>query len=957
MILKMRKMRILISALLAMCCVSASAGSVLAETADANAVMPIAEEVTEQTNETEQFTSVTDLGLKDDSYIKYLEQHKDAPLSAENIIYNAGDFVLESAPLEFEVSVQAEGWYAVGMSYAALESKMGDFRIGVKIDGDFPYLKAGKFKFARMWKDEDAKQLKDAADNEYAAQQVPYMDYAYSEAIDETVENGDRFLVYLTAGVHRVTLVPVDCKIKLEYFKFASTASKEKYNAPADKSEYYKGEPIVLEAEKSKVKSSHFFVGKSDTSSTMVTPQSPDRSLINYIGGGNWKTVGETIVWETPELKAGYYNIGFSFRQNTVIGGKSYRTLLIDGEVPFLEAEKVGFKFDDLWQHSLFSDDKDTPYLIYLSEGKHEISLKVTSGDIGQVRTLLTKAVGDMGDLYVDMTKITGETVDIYRDYDLFRQIGDMEERLTTIRADLKEAGDLLLKITGEKSGSNYSVINNMIEAIDQMLENKFEAHRHKSYYYSNYCSVSSVLQELRSMPLDLDKIVLVAPNEEEPFAEYGFFKKMTFGIKRFIVSFTKDYDSISTSASGATESITLWVSWGRDQAQVLNAMVERSFTPKTKIQVNIKLVNASIIQAILSGKGPDCRLQQARSEPINLAMRGALLDLTKYDDYKEVLSRFFEGADTPYWYKGGLYAIPDTQSFNMLFYRKDILAEYGIEVPKTWEEFDLAAKLLTRNNMTVCFPNAVVTDAVTGGGVGAATIYPTFLMQHDVPLYSEDGMSTNLRSSEAMEVFEKWTNYYTKMKFPISLDFYNRFRTGTTPLGVAGYSLYTTLKAAAPEIEGLWGFTVIPGVERADGTISHASAGGGTGCSILEMAENPDGAWEFLKWWTEADTQLSYSNELESILGPTGRVTLSNVEAVKGLTWDEGAIDDIMAAWEEVEEVPEYPGSYYVARSIYQAYWNVVSANKNTKDMLMKFGKEADDEIARKWKQYADRG
>ena len=69
-----------------------------------------------------------------------------------------------------------------------------------------------------------------------------------------------------------------------------------------------------------------------------------------------------------------------------------------------------------------------------------------------------------------------------------------------------------------------------------------------------------------------------------------------------------------------------------------------------------------------------------------------------------------------------------------------------------------------------------------------------------------------------------------------------------------------------------------------------------------------------------------------------------------------ETMIEELLDAWEEVEEIPEYPGSYYVSRSIYQSFWNVVNASTNTKDTLIKFGKEADDEISRKWEKYTNR-
>ena len=245
---------------------------------------------------------------------------------------------------------------------------------------------------------------------------------------------------------------------------------------------------------------------------------------------------------------------------------------------------------------------------------------------------------------------------------------------------------------------------------------------------------------------------------------------------------------------------------------------------------------------------------------------------------------------------------------------------------------------------------------AQVNAGVGSVNIFPSLLLQNGLSLYTEDGKSTNLLSADVMTVFGKWTDYYSKMKFPVTLDFYNRFRVGTTPLGIAVYTTYTTLKVAAPELDGLWGFTAVPGTVRQDGSISRASSGGGTGCFILKSTKAPQKAWEFLKWWTSADTQLSYSNDIESVIGPAGRVAVANVEAIKGLSWDTGMLDELLSAWSQVEEIPEYPGSYYVSRSIYQSFWNVVNANKNTKDMLMKYGREANEEISRKWKQYQSR-
>ena len=47
-----------------------------------------------------------------------------------------------------------------------------------------------------------------------------------------------------------------------------------------------------------------------------------------------------------------------------------------------------------------------------------------------------------------------------------------------------------------------------------------------------------------------------------------------------------------------------------------------------------------------------------------------------QFKDIDEVLGWFQDGAETPYYYKDGLYGLPDTQSFYLMFYRTDILEE-----------------------------------------------------------------------------------------------------------------------------------------------------------------------------------------------------------------------------------------------------------------------------------------
>ena len=900
---------------------------------------------TESEPQTDATTIETDASYE--AYLSALPSLEQAQTVAETAV----SAVFGKDPVTITVEVPADGLYTIGMEYKATERKTAPLEVALTVDGNVPYDALNALEFPRMWT--NTGEIKtDGQGNQIPMEQIPYEDFYRNVALNTSGWDADPYLIALTAGTHTVTITPVSGNFEIKSFFFGVKDEAPAYQAPSDTDLYYDGNMVVLEGEAADLTNSFWITVKSDVTTPKVTPHDAEKNVLNYVGG-NWKTSGDTVVWTTPELEAGYYQIGFSYRQNTVIGSSSYRALKIDGELPFAEAGALAFQYDNSWQRQFFADkETDTPYLVYLDEGKHEISLTVTQGTMSDVTALLRDAVAVLGDLYMDIVMITGESVDIYRDYELFKQIPDMESRINDSMEKLNQSLVLLEKASKSTSGSHAGVIKAMVQVLDQMMKNKYSAHR----YTSSYCSLSATLSEMRDMPLDIDQIYLTKPGDSLP-KQAGFFSNIGFSIHRLAASFYLDYNNVSGAKEGQ-QTIDIWVNWGQDQAQVLNSL-NQTFTEKTGIAVNLKIVNATIVQAVLSGKGPNVILQHNRSEPVNLAMRGVLRELSSFPDYEEVLERFMPGAEDPYYYKGELYALPDTQNFYMMFIRTDIFEQFGLEIPKTWEEFEEVTKILARNNLDASIPyTQIASTTATNAGIGSLSLFPSLVMQRGLSLYAEDGKSTTLSTPEIIQVFTDWTDFYTKLKIPVTVDFYNRFRTGTCPMGVAVYSTYNTLKATAPEIEGMWTMVPIPGTVQEDGTINQASTGGGTSCAILKStSEKEKAAWEYLKWWTDTETQTNYSMTVESILGPTGRVAISNAEAMlDGLSWEDDAATQLEAAWRQVKEVPEVPGSYYIARSIDHSFWNVVNAGKIPKDMLNKWGLEVDREIERKWKQYENR-
>ncbi|MBQ3052499.1 MAG: extracellular solute-binding protein [Clostridia bacterium] len=871
---------------------------------------------------------------------------------------NALVWLSDKDAINIPVMVANAGLYEIQVTYFVIDESGANVDFSLKIDGVSPFPVAEKLDFTCMWKDADGKN-KDDVGNEYAPEQVQVREYNTTVLYDPAGGISEDLQFAFTAGQHTITIEKDQGYIAIAEISLVAPKEiksysdvKKDYKAAGYKN--YDGKVITIEAEDAIKKSVKSLVPKCDNSSANIRPREVSKSVMNYIGASNWKTPREEIQWEFNVEKAGLYRIGFNYKQDQIIDGISYRWLKVDGKTPFEEAKNVKFEYNTDWAFTVL-DNGEEDCLIYLDEGKHTISLAGTMGETDFAYDILEGMVEKIGNFYLDIVTITGSSPDKNRDYDLHKQIPNFVENLESYRDTLNDLAAGMKALSGKRSSQYIAAINDMSRILNSMCEDSYKAHIYVADYFTKYTTLGTWLSEMKSMPLSLDCIQLTGADVEFDSREAGFFEGLAFGTKRLLVSFGDEYSRIS-HVSGEGETIKIWVNWGRDQATVLNSLIQESFTPQTGINVNLELTNASIINGMLAGIAPDLSLHMARTEPVNLAMRGALYDLKNFDDYEEIMKRFGDSAGMPYQYKNGAYALPDTQAFYIMYYREDILADFGLKVPETWEDFIDVTTSLQHNNLQVGLPYTQISAATTvNTGVGGLNLFAGILQQHGGSLYDEKQTQAMLTSPTSFKAFTFWTDLYTKYRIPTVQSFYNRFRAGTTPLGIEPYNIYTTISDAAPEIDGKWSIALVPGVKDENGKVNHTVSGSGTGCGILKHSENKEAAWEFLKWWTSADIQLRYNNNIESILGAISRVTTANVEAFSRMSWDKEHLATLLEQRTWIKEVPEVPGSYYLSRSVDQAFWDVYNNDANPKDTLTKWDKIADSEIQRKIAQYAD--
>lgn len=862
---------------------------------------------------------------------------------------------LEGDGIVYGFNTEKAGAYCIQIEYKPLKAQEKSVEIGFLLDGQYPFEDAKSIKLPRYWENDGGKRITDNGD-EIAPHQKESFLVSRVMLRDAVGLNNEPLAVLLESGSHTLEIKLVNEALLIFEVKLVALNAPEKYERYIEKTKKpaegeNKGECVVIEGEDAVYKTSKSIVAKSDGSCANVSPNNAFKNVLNFIGSDSWANNGDSIVWSLDIPCDGMYTVGFNYRQNYVLDGYSYRRLEIDGEIPFYEASQIGFAYNTTFENTVFADKNGNPYELYLTKGKHTFSLTVTMGPLCELNGELADVVLELGSIYRKITMVVGENADANRDYNLFGQISGLKEQLEKCSKNLKRISADICSLSGVRSNSSSVVLQNMANVIDRMLKNPFRATDYKTDYYNNYCSMGSVLYEMRKTALDIDTITF--SQEGNSGQKVSFVKRTLFSFGRFFASFVSDYSDLTVKENNKDE-ISLWINWGRDQAQVLNSLIDESFTPESHIKVNVKLTNASLIQSMLSGNGTDIYLRMPRSQPVNMAIRGALYDLSEFDDYNEVEERFMPTATVPYRFNNGIYALPDTQTFFIMFYRKDIFEELGLAVPKTWDEFIKVMTVISRNNMQVGIPYTQFNGAaVADEGIGALNLFASFVLQNGGKIYNEKLTETTFDAPVTLEAFKTWVSLYTEYKMPVTFDFYNRFRSGEMPLAIQPYTQYTTLSVAALEINGLWGMAPVPATVLPDGTENRTVTGGGTGSVILNNSKHKKSAWEFLKWWTDADTQANYVDEIESILGVAARQPTANREALKKLSWENDDLEILLEQWSYVEEVPEIVGSYDTSRSLDQAFWSVYNNSTNPRDTLSKWGDTVNSEISRKRAEY----
>lgn len=900
-------------------------------------------------------------------------------VSIETVAGRDGVLVMdETGYVEYTFEVQTAGLYVLGVDYCALQGKSGRIERSIYINGELQYDEAANASLDRIYiddvadpSDHDNYFVTDSAGNQSRPTQKEIYDWVDGSYFSDSSGSYDGALKFkLERGVNTIRIESVRESVAISGLYFYTVSSSRSYSEWLTQMEQsgaaLDGTELIekIQAEYPYRKNNSQLYASTDRSSAGTEPPASNVLKKNTIGGENWDTVGQWVEYQVNVPKAGLYKLNIRYKQNFNSGLFSSREITVNGEYAFDESASVRFPYASGWETMSPKDSYGDDLLFYFEEGVNTIRIKAVMGDMAEIVNAVDNLVRTLQSDYRSILVITGSTPDENQDYNL-------DEVLPEVISDFRAQADLLSTIreqleslVGTDSGQQSAQLRAVINDLYAWNEDPDSIPMQIDQINSDISTLGDFMMTCRTQPLEIDWIEVAEPEYKGESSEPNFFESFWHQVKLFFSSFNSSLNTISGEGHDEyADKATAWVVTSRDYAIVMRETIDRGFVDTYGIDLTLELYPGILTSSILAGEVSDAFLSLPQANVIDYAARDVLYPLNFFVTH----DRTFTNSDTEQSYTvqvegfndikprfvsamwGGAtleketdisltYGVPETVNFGVFYYRTDIVEEYGLEIPSTWEDYYDLIPVLQKYSMEIGAPAiAATTKVITGTqivGLSAAQFTQSdffgppveyWLYQMGGTKYKNGGREVNFDSELYLELFSKMNDFYTLYKCPIVYDAQNRFKSGEMPFIYGTMVTWTSLSVNCPEITGLWTMAPYPGVENDDGSINNVITPMVTYSVILADAANKDNAWTFIQWWTDASAQETYGREYESVTGQTAKYASANTEAFASAPWTAAELEVLTSQLQNLRPVEVCVGDYLSLRYLQFAQNEVI--------------------------------
>lgn len=847
-----------------------------------------------------------------------------------------------------KIDVKETGLYYLNFDYLSYDTSILPIKLSLMLDGEFPFYECRGLELETTWVLPEEKTY-DRYDNEIATVPNKQVQWENKYLMDSSYRHSQPLALELTKGTHEITF-----HIKEGSVLFGAITLEAPYEVPAySGSDVAVGNNLIqIEAEEVSYSndSSIHAVTEYDTN---LSPYKVTDTALNTLDSDSFQYAGQKVSYEFSVEEAGYYNIALNYRQSDKTDFPVFVDVAIDGTIPNTEFKSYAFDYTTKYRTETLQDEDENNLSVWLEEGIHTISFTINNDNIRNILEELDVIMSGINDLALEITKVAGTNSDKYRDLKLSKYIPNIEETLYGYAAKLYELQDSVRQYTN--TTKSIATLSSMSIAAEQLIslakepdEIPYRVAELSSSVNSANHYLANTIDNLIKNNLALDRIYLCQEDAKLP-KKTGIIKAAWMNLKRFITSFTdQDYSASNTDP----EHLQVWVNRSSQYVEIMQKMIDESFTKETGIEVDISIMpdQYKLVLTNTSGDAPDVATGINYTIPYELGIRGALCDLTQFEGFQEAASAYEPGIFMSSVIGDSIYAMPETMNFWVMFYRSDVLDKLDIQVPNTWEDVISILPELQMRGLNFYYQ--------TAGMQALRHFHGTTPMinQYNGNLYYETAQDgTAFGSVNSIDGFTFLTDLFTIYDLPVNVDsFYQHFRNGDIPIGIADYAAYNLLVNAAPELENSWDISLVPGVEQEDGSVTRYMCGGAESTVIFQSEEEREQkAWEFVQWWSSAEVQAEFGQTLQITYGSEYMWPTANLDAFMNLPWDTQAKETILEQASWILDPVRVPGTYLMERELSNAFNDIVGNGDTAQTRIDEAVKIINREIGRKLEEF----
>ena len=881
----------------------------------------------------------------------------------------------------YYVNVEKAGMYTLNVDYMSTGNSLSDFTVSVKVNKKQPYSEMKTIALPLQWtdvenpdtyvgSDEEKKFDLDSYGDEIALPQNKLVRwYENVPLYNNTYVSATPLQFYLEAGKNEIIIQNVSSNgLALGKLMAKKPIPVEDYKTYEQYEDEHPNADLITDKECAIQIDSVSYSQKnsidaiySSSTKTSLTKYNIDNKKINLLG---WKNAGIDVTYRFNVKKTGNYHLAFHYGSEKK-EFDTFETIAIDGEVPFAELYNYAFApVSSGYENEVLSDKEGKPFKIFLTEGTHTITVKQENEPVMEAYRYAALLQKHVTDFQLEIKKITGSKIDENRNWKITNYIKDTENYLKAYKIMIQHIRFLLQNHS--ENGSKGAILAYLDEAsqfINTISKYPDDIALHTVDLTgpdnSVLVSLSKFTTDVTSNAFTLDRIYIYGDDDVLENPNSSWYSSLWTGTRALTNTFTSDKYSVEIPEDG--ETVTVWVQRAITHVDLLQKMADTEFVNyyKEKTGKNIKVKVSTmpdvnkISLAIAADETPDIALGLMSYVPFDLSSRGALYDLSQFDDFWSVANRFPSGAFVSYVYNDGMYAIPETTDFNAIVYRTDIFDQLGLKCPENWNELVEILPTLQRYGMNF-YHN------IAQGATGYKWFYQTapMILQNGGHLYEQDPttgrVTTGIDSKNAVRGLQFLGDLFTVNSLEKSINsFFNSFRYATAPIGIVGMEDYTLIKNGAQELNGNWKLMPYLYTENENGERNASFVANGTGGVIFKNSEMKDESWEFLKWWTSKDVQTEYTQTLRSTYGKTFFWLSANKAALENNPMDEADKRTVMSQIDSVTDVPRTPGQYLLERTISNIWTTMVFDGTSAQVSVDEAKSDVNKEIVRKMQEF----